>query len=132
MHPIINIAVRAARRGGNVLLRNLERVEDLRIGVKGPRDFVSEVDRRSEREIIDVIRRAYPDHGILAEESGAQAGDDHVWINRFPEAFMFQLTAEEYDEVLRLFGYRGKIVQSLCRECRSKHSKLQRKKRKKK
>jgi len=80
MHPIVNIAVRAARRGGNVLLRNLERIGDLRVDAKGPSDFVSEVDRTSEREIIDAIRRAYPGHAILAEESGAHEGDEHVWI----------------------------------------------------
>jgi myo-inositol-1(or 4)-monophosphatase len=80
MHPLVNIAVRAARRGGHVLLRNLERVSDLRVGVKGPSDFVSEVDRNAEGEIIEVIRRAYPGHAILAEESGAQDGDEHTWI----------------------------------------------------
>ena len=80
MHPILNVAVRAARRGGNILLRYIEHIGDLEITVKGTRDFVSEVDRTAEREIIDVIRTSYPSHGILAEESGAQPGDDFIWV----------------------------------------------------
>ena len=80
MHPIVNIAVRAARRGGNVLLRYLESVNDLEVTTKGRRDFVTEVDRSAEREIIDVIRRSYPSHGIVAEESGTHPGDRFVWV----------------------------------------------------
>jgi myo-inositol-1(or 4)-monophosphatase len=80
MHALLNIAVRAARRGANVLLRGVDRISDLEIQRKGPRDFVSEIDRNAEREIIDVIQRSYPSHGILAEESGAQPGDDFTWV----------------------------------------------------
>lgn len=80
MHPIVNIAVRAARRGANMLLRNMDHINDLEITAKGSRDLVSEVDRAAEREIIEVIQHVYPQHSILAEESGAQPGDDYEWI----------------------------------------------------
>jgi myo-inositol-1(or 4)-monophosphatase len=80
MHPMLNIAVKAARRAGKVILRNMAQVDRLTVESKGRNDFVSEVDRHAEGEIISVIRSAYPDHSILAEESGRQAGNDYVWI----------------------------------------------------
>jgi myo-inositol-1(or 4)-monophosphatase len=82
MHPLVNIGVRAARRAGSQILRGLNRLEALEVTAKGRNDYVSEVDRSAEAEIIDVIRKAYPGHSILAEESGASAGsqDEFVWI----------------------------------------------------
>lgn len=80
MHPILNTAVKAARRAGKVILRYADQIERLNIEVKGRNDFVSEVDRQAEAEIIDIIRHAYPDHGIFAEESGRSDGDDHLWL----------------------------------------------------
>jgi myo-inositol-1(or 4)-monophosphatase len=80
MHPLLNTAVKAARRAGNILLRNADRLERLTVETKGGNDFVTEVDRLAESEIIEILRRAYPDHAILAEESGAQPGDDYCWI----------------------------------------------------
>ncbi|MHB1544080.1 MAG: inositol monophosphatase family protein [Gammaproteobacteria bacterium] len=70
MQPITNIAIRAARRGGEVILRQVDRVEHLRVQEKARHDFVSEVDRGAEQAILEVIRSVYPDHAILAEESG--------------------------------------------------------------
>ncbi len=80
MHPMLNIAIRAARNAGNVMLRSVDRIDTLTITSKARNDYVSEVDRQAEMEIISVIRKAYPSHGILAEESGEQPGDDFVWI----------------------------------------------------
>ncbi|MFC1748232.1 inositol monophosphatase family protein [Pseudomonadota bacterium] len=80
MHPIINIATRAARQAGQVIMRSAERMDSLNIETKSPNDFVSEVDRQAEQEIIHTIRRAFPDHGILAEESGKKEGDEFQWI----------------------------------------------------
>src|SRR3990172_10844213 len=80
MHPLLNIAVTAARKAGVVITRALDRLDTLNVSSKGRNDYVSEVDRQAEQEIIHVIRKAYPSHGILAEESGDQAGDDYVWI----------------------------------------------------
>ncbi|CAK0753362.1 inositol-phosphate phosphatase [Gammaproteobacteria bacterium] len=80
MHPIVNIAVRAARAAGSVIVRSLEQVSTLQIDTKGTNDFVTDVDRRAEQEIIRIIRRAYPDHAILGEESGSSGNDDSVWV----------------------------------------------------
>ena len=82
LHPLVNIGIRAARRAGSQITRSLNRLESLDVTSKGRNDFVTDVDRVAEQEIIDTIRRAYPDHGILAEESGASAGssDEFVWI----------------------------------------------------
>lgn len=80
MHPMLNIAVRAARQAGNVIARCVDHVGGLKVDTKSRNDYVSEVDRLSEREIIAVIRKAYPNHAILAEESGLQAGDDYQWV----------------------------------------------------
>ncbi len=82
LHPLVNIGIRAARRAGNVIFRSLNRLESLEVSAKGRNDFVTDVDRGAEAEIIDTIRRVYPDHGFLAEESGVSAGksDEFVWI----------------------------------------------------
>lgn len=80
MEPILNIAVKAARKAGSVIVRAVDRIDTLDVTSKGPNDFVSEVDRQAEAEIIKVARRAYPSHGFLGEESGATAGDDFTWI----------------------------------------------------
>jgi myo-inositol-1(or 4)-monophosphatase len=80
MNPTLNIAVRAARSAGNVIIRNLGKLDTLAIHTKDRNDFVTEVDRRAEQEIIFILRKAFPDHGILAEESGLQEGDEYQWI----------------------------------------------------
>ena len=81
MHPMLNIAVRAARNAGDIIVRHLNRIDQLTVASKERNDFVSEVDRQAEDEIIAVIRKAYPDHGVLAEESGTHAGSDEFqWV----------------------------------------------------
>lgn len=80
MQPLLNIAVRAARRAGAIIIRHVEHVHKLEVTAKARNDFVSEVDRMAEAEIIDEIRRAYPDHAILAEESGRSGSGDELWI----------------------------------------------------
>lgn len=80
MNPMVNIAVRAARNAGNVIVRNMDRLDRVRVEAKGLNDYVSEVDRMAEREIIDVLHRAYPDHRIVAEESGTHGEGDNVWL----------------------------------------------------
>jgi myo-inositol-1(or 4)-monophosphatase len=78
--PAVNVAVKAARAAGNIILRNLNRVEGLNIEEKSRHDYVSEVDKMAEAEIIKELRRAYPDHGFLAEESGQKGRTEKVWI----------------------------------------------------
>ena len=80
MHPTLNIAVRAARSAGNVIIRNLGKLDSLTVHSKSRNDFVSEVDTQAEQEIIHILRKAFPDHGILAEESGHHDGDEYQWI----------------------------------------------------
>ncbi|MDE1961969.1 MAG: inositol monophosphatase [Xanthomonadaceae bacterium] len=78
--PAINVAVRAARAAGNVILRYINRVEGLNVEEKSRHDYVSEVDRMAEAEIVKELRRAYPDHAILGEETGKTGKSDKVWI----------------------------------------------------
>jgi myo-inositol-1(or 4)-monophosphatase len=80
MHPMLNIAVRAARRAGNVIVRGLQRLDEVRVERKGRHDYVSQVDRDAEAVIVDTLTTAYPDHEILAEESGSSGQSDYVWI----------------------------------------------------
>jgi myo-inositol-1(or 4)-monophosphatase len=80
VHALLNIAVRAARAAGEVIIRSLNRLESLTITSKGRNDFVSEVDHAAEAEIIKLIRKNYPNHAFLAEESGRSGDSDTVWI----------------------------------------------------
>jgi myo-inositol-1(or 4)-monophosphatase len=79
-HPMLNMAVRAARSAGDVILRYVDRADTVAVAEKERHDFVSEVDRLAEQAIIAVLNRAYPSHAILAEESGSQPGDEYQWI----------------------------------------------------
>ena len=74
MHPMLNIAVKAARRAGSIINRAALDRTQLEIRSKQANDFVTQVDRAAETAIIDVVRQAYPDHAILGEESGALEG----------------------------------------------------------
>jgi myo-inositol-1(or 4)-monophosphatase len=77
---MLNIAIRAARSAGDLILRSADNVGRLHIDQKGKNDYASEVDRMAEREIINIIKAAFPEHAILAEESGAHKGNDFVWV----------------------------------------------------
>ncbi|KAA0072185.1 inositol monophosphatase family protein [Rhodanobacter sp. T12-5] len=78
--PHVTIAARAARSAGNVILRYMNRIDGLNVVEKQQMDFVSEVDKLAEAEIIKELRRAYPDHAILAEESGATGKGPLTWV----------------------------------------------------
>ena len=81
MHPLANIGVLAARAAGNFIMRNFDRAESLKIERKGLSDFVTQVDRGAEAEIVKIIRKHYPEHAILGEEGGASGSDDEVrWV----------------------------------------------------
>ncbi|MCE1186996.1 MAG: inositol monophosphatase [Rhodocyclales bacterium] len=83
MHPTLNIAIKAARRAATVINRASRDLEQLRVEVKQPNDFVTEVDRAAEEAIIQTLREAYPNHAILAEESGEtgpEADTEYQWI----------------------------------------------------
>jgi myo-inositol-1(or 4)-monophosphatase len=70
MHPMLNVAVRAARRAGRIINRASLDLDTLQVARKQRNDFVTEVDHASEQAIIDTLLTAYPSHSILAEESG--------------------------------------------------------------
>ena len=82
MHPMLNIAIKAARKAGNIINRAARDLDRIKVETKQRNDFVTEVDRAAEAAVIDELRRAFPDHAILAEESGESkaAQMDYCWI----------------------------------------------------
>jgi len=81
MHPMLNIAVRAARRAGSIINRASLNGGALNVRAKRVNDFVTQVDQAAEEAIIEIVRKAHPDHGFLAEESGKTPGEaEYVWI----------------------------------------------------
>lgn len=80
LHPMLNVAVKAARRAGGIINRATRNLDIVAVQEKAANDFVSEVDREAEQAIIRTLREAYPDHSILAEESGASGKSEYKWI----------------------------------------------------
>jgi myo-inositol-1(or 4)-monophosphatase len=80
LHPMVNIAVKAARRAGRIISQASGNLDLLTVRHKSLNDLVSEVDKAAEEAIIATLKAAYPDHAILAEESGASGASEHVWI----------------------------------------------------
>ena len=82
MHPMLTIAVRAARKAGNLIAKHYETPDSVESTQKGTNDFVTNVDRDAEHMIIDVIRKSYPKHTIISEECGELEGEDKdvQWI----------------------------------------------------
>jgi myo-inositol-1(or 4)-monophosphatase len=80
LHPMVTIAVKAARNAGRVISRGAQNLDALTIKHKSLNDLVSEVDRAAEEAIIETVRASYPEHAILAEESGASGESDYLWI----------------------------------------------------
>jgi myo-inositol-1(or 4)-monophosphatase len=88
MHPMLNVAVRAARAAGRIIVRASHDIETVKVARKQRNDFVTEVDRAAEAAIIQTLKHAFPDHGFLAEESGHAPGAhrvdppqaEHLWI----------------------------------------------------
>lgn len=82
MNPMLNIAIRAARKAGNVIAKSYERRGDIEVTSKNTNDYVTNVDKAAEEAIIEIIRKSYPDHTIITEESGALEGkeQDVQWV----------------------------------------------------
>jgi myo-inositol-1(or 4)-monophosphatase len=82
MHPMLNIAVKAARRAGSIIERAAVSGVALDVRAKRANDFVTQVDRAAEQAVIDLVRKSYPDHAILAEESGKLDGAsaEYCWV----------------------------------------------------
>jgi myo-inositol-1(or 4)-monophosphatase len=82
MEPMINIALRAARKAGEMIVRASDDLDNFEVMAKGVNDFVTEVDRAAERDIIYQLQKAYPDHAFLGEESGLSGNEEseYRWI----------------------------------------------------
>ena len=81
MQPLLNIAVSAARQAGDIIVRHMDQLDRIKITAKNTNEFFCDVDIKAEQAIINAIHKAYPDHGIIAEESGVQNEDaESVWI----------------------------------------------------
>lgn len=80
MHPMLNTAIKAARRAASVIQRASNNVDHLRVDTKAHNSFVTEVDRAAEAAIVQTLLEAYPTHAILAEEGGAKGDSEYTWI----------------------------------------------------
>jgi myo-inositol-1(or 4)-monophosphatase len=81
MQPMANVALRAARQAGQIIVRAMDRIDKLDIEEKAHNDFVSNVDREAEAAIVDLLHKTYPHHGILGEEQGSSyTSDEFTWI----------------------------------------------------
>src|ERR1700723_1870207 len=79
---VLNVMIKAARRAGRSLKRDLGEIEHLQVSLKGPRNFVTAADRRAEQIVYEELAKARPGYGFLGEEGGTRAGVDksHRWI----------------------------------------------------
>ncbi|MDO9244586.1 MAG: inositol monophosphatase family protein [Rhodocyclaceae bacterium] len=83
MHPMLNTAIKAARRAGSLINRASLDISQIKVSAKQQNDFVTEVDRAAEATIIETLREVYPSHAILAEESGDSPGAPHSADSEF-------------------------------------------------
>jgi myo-inositol-1(or 4)-monophosphatase len=110
---MINIAIRAARSAGNILLRYFEHTDTLTITEKSKNEFVSEVDKAAEEAIIEVLRKAYPDHSILGEESGKHKGNDYQWVIDPLDGTTNYLHGQPHFSVSIALKYKGQLEQGV-------------------
>ncbi len=80
MQPMLNIAIRAAHAAGDYISRQVNNIPNLEIETKSINDFVTRVDRQAETRIIETLLKAFPEHSILAEESGEYGDSEYQWI----------------------------------------------------
>ena len=82
MHPTLNIALRAARSAGQLIVRASDNMDKVKVEQKGLNDWVTEIDRAAERELVYHINKAFPEHAILGEEGGASGAEDaeYTWV----------------------------------------------------
>ena len=115
MHPMLNIAIRAARQAGTIISRSVDYIDTITVMTKAKNDFVTEIDQKAEREIIEVISKSYPDHGFMAEESGTIPGNEYIWIidpldgttnfiNGFPH-FAVSIALQHKDKLVQAVVY---------------------------
>ena len=82
MHPMLNIAVRAARTAGNLIARNIGQSQNFEVAEKNKDDLVTDIDKECEKTITQIILKSYRDHCVIGEEAGAQGNPDseYKWI----------------------------------------------------
>lgn len=84
MHPMINIALRAARKAADIIAHAYQQLDTVKVQVKSTNDYVTDIDTAAERAIIAILKRSYPEHGFKGEESGYQLGigegEHYLWI----------------------------------------------------
>jgi len=83
MHPFINIALRAARKAGDIIERAAENIDQLEVQAKSASDFVTEIDQAAEKEVLYHLKKAYPDHAFVCEEAGIIGDPDtaeYHWV----------------------------------------------------
>src|SRR5699024_6251921 len=81
MHPILNIASRAAREASDLILQAVARPDRMKVFEKAANDYVTDVDQAVERLLIEHLSKAYPNHRFMGEETGFSEGKDSdtVW-----------------------------------------------------
>ena len=79
-HPMLNTAIRAARQSGRIILMHYNRLDPLEVTSKGRNDYVSQADTEAEEAALEILTSAYPEHGVLDEESGIREGGDYTWV----------------------------------------------------
>lgn len=112
MHPILNIAVKAAREGSKIILRSIDRVHT--VDEKSRNDFVTEVDKATEQVIIENIRKIYPEHNFLGEESGTSNGNpDYQWIIDPIDGTSNYIHGFPFFSISIAFKHKGRLEQGL-------------------
>jgi len=113
MQPMMNIAIRAARSAGDYISRQINNIPNLEIETKSPNDFVTQVDRMAEAKIIETLLKAYPDHSILAEESGNYGESDYQWIIDPLDGTTNYLHSFPHFAVSIALAYKGRLEQAV-------------------
>jgi myo-inositol-1(or 4)-monophosphatase len=116
LHPMLNIAVKAARAAGTIINRASLDLDILKINTKSPNDFVTEIDQLSEQTIIETLLTAYPSHGILAEESGREFGNknsEFMWIIDPLDGTTNFIHGFPFYAVSIALAFRGKVEQAV-------------------
>ena len=82
MHPMLNIAIKAARNAGRILIKFNDNLQNIKISEKSPQNLVTNIDIEVEKLIVNIIKNAYSDHFFITEESGkfGNINSDHTWI----------------------------------------------------
>jgi len=115
MHPMLNIAVRAARGAGNIIARACGQLDMVQSIQKGTNDFVTNVDKEAEQAIVSILRKSYPDHDIVAEEGGEYTNNnsDYQWVIDPLDGTTNFIKGIPHFAVSIALRYRGKLDQAV-------------------